>query len=120
MNSGPDDGAARARDLFERAVDRIDADAATRLRQARRQAQAPRAAAPAWRLAVPLGVAAAIAVAFGLLRGMPAAPAPVPAERNMVATDPATPDNIERLLATDDADLYAWLAEAPVATGAPR
>ena len=88
MSSGPDDGAARARDLFERAVDRIDADA--------------------------------IAVAFGLLRGMPAAPAPVPAERNMVATDPATPDNIERLLATDDADLYAWLAEAPVATGAPR
>ena len=45
MSSGPDDGAARARDLFERAVDRIDADAATRLRQARRQAQAPRAAA---------------------------------------------------------------------------
>ena len=122
MSHDPNDGAARARDLFARAAERTDFEAGARLREARRQALSPRIAPPAWRLAVPLGAAAALAVAFGVTRWTPATtPAPVPAEAAIAAIDPATPDEIERLLATDDADLYAWLGDAPVATaGAGR
>ena len=48
--------------------------------------------------------------------GTTVAVAPVPDEAAAPALDPALPDEVERLLDAEDPDIYAWLADAPVAT----
>ena len=124
MSHDPNEGPARARAQFARAAERVDPATAGRLHAARRLAQQPRAAPPAWRFAVPVGAAAALAFAFAI--GIPSpvsspgdttvAVAPVPDEAAAPALDPALPDEVERLLDAEDPDIYAWLADAPVAT----
>lgn len=102
------------RDLFERASAGLDQGMAFRLRRARQQALQPSAPAPARgvRWLVPSGAFAAAALALGVAWWSP--PTPV------VAPDTPLAGNaeIEQLLESDeDPALYAWLADAPVATG---
>ena len=123
MSHDPYVGPARARALFARAVERVDPATARRLQDARRRAQQPREATTAWRFAIPVGAAAALAFASAI--GM-RPPTPVPGDTAVAtatpdaapasAVDPALPDEIERLLDAEDPDIYAWLADAPVAT----
>jgi hypothetical protein len=107
---------AKARALFERSVEQLDEASVRRLRLARRSALAGRAPVPRWR-AWPAGLAAATVLAFGLAWWLPrtrvAAP-PAPLAR---VTAPAAEPADDALLAEgdEDADLYAWLGEAPVA-----
>jgi hypothetical protein len=102
--------------LFEGAVQRLDLGAANRLRQARRGALA--GARPPRRMPWLPGLATAALLVLGLAWWLPrhsAAPAPT------LATIPAAPAEAQAdeaaVLAEDgeDAELYAWLAEAPVA-----
>ena len=111
-----DEGAdASPRALFEHAVQRLDLPAGNRLRLARRAALAGAgtqggAHVIGWRPAL----AAAVVLALGLAWWMPtrfgAAPAPAPAVAATAASDAALIS-----AESDDPDLYAWLAEAPVA-----
>lgn len=103
----------RARALFDRASARVDHNAVNRLRLARREALAPTLPRRrgAW---IPAGAAMAAVLAIGLSWWLP--------ERGTVA-----PTNVAQTQAQDpewavdeDADLYAWLGDAPVATGKPR
>ena len=101
----PAPGPGRA--LFDEAVDGLDGDTARRLRLMRREALAGAHAAPArgW---LPAAAFATALLALGL--GWRIAQAPVAA--------PATPTNVASpvdLAAEEDAALYAWLGEAPVA-----
>lgn len=105
-----------ARDLFERASARVDAGTAARLRQARRealQAQARRGGAMAL---VPAGAFAAAVLALGLAWWLPRQPAPAPA--GAITAAATTDAEIEGLMSEEDPEVYAWLADAPVATGA--
>jgi ferric-dicitrate binding protein FerR (iron transport regulator) len=100
-----------ARELFDRASSRLDQDVASRLRRARRDALA--APAPRSRaMMVPAGAFAAAVLALGLAWWMPPASSPPDLAQDNQATA-----EIDALMADEDADLYAWLAEAPVATG---
>jgi len=103
-----DDKLPAARALFERASANLDPAMANRLRLVRRAAQSP---APRVRAAwVPAGAAMAAFVAVGLAWWLPepaattgaVAGSPMGAPPEWIATD-------------EDADLYAWLGEAPVA-----
>ncbi|KAA2284176.1 hypothetical protein [Arenimonas fontis] len=102
-----------ARALFERASARLDPATAARLREARRAALAgigrPRRSA----LGLPAAAFATTVLALGLAWWWPGRDAGPPA-----AFDPAAPSQaeLEALLVEEDADFYAWLAEAPVAT----
>lgn len=100
--------------LFDAAVQGLDPGAANRLRQARRAALAGpvRARPAAW---LPALAATAVLV-LGLAWWLPrrdAPPAPVASVPTVAAT--ATEDAAELAEDDEDADLYAWLAEAPVA-----
>lgn len=104
--------AGRARQEFEAAVESIDAGTRNRLRLMRREALAePRAPAQSW-LVPSMAVAAAV-LAIGLAWRQPAMP-----------TDPTTPvlaaDEVAQsdFPSEDEAELYAWLGDAPVATPA--
>lgn len=102
------------RDLFERASARVDQGAANRLRLARQDALASR---PRGRLAgglVPAGAFAAAVMALGLAWWMPQRTATAPDGQAITATDA----EIDGLIADEDPELYAWLADAPVATHA--
>jgi hypothetical protein len=104
--------AERARALFERSVAGIDLASANRLRLARRTSFARTPAGPRWWLPLGAGGAAAVLVlglAWWLPASMPAAPAAPP----LMADAGALP-----LPGDADADLYAWLGEAPVAVAA--
>jgi hypothetical protein len=100
----------KARELFERASERVDQGTAFRLQRARISAQQPRPSRPATFL-VPAGAFAAAALALGIAWWSP--------------TPPTVPDTLEvsgipteaevDLLVDEDPELYAWLAEAPVA-----
>lgn len=102
-------GADRFKVLFEDTVSSIDAASANRLRLMRRQALAasePRRARP---LLLPVAAAGAALLALGLawrFQAAPAAPAPAPVADAALALDLPT---------DEDAALYAWLGEAPVA-----
>jgi len=97
-----------ARALFERASTNLDPAMANRLRLARRAAQAP---TPRLRAAwVPAGAAMAAVVAVGLAWWLPEAAVTTPS-----VADTATDAPPEWIASDEDADLYAWLAEAPVA-----
>jgi hypothetical protein len=104
------DAVAGARDLFERASAGLDHGMAFRLRRARQQAQAPvRSQSPSgW---LPAASLSAVVVAFAVGWWLP--------QRQMEPVTPAVSETeeIERLLTgEEDPDLYAWLADAPVAT----
>ena len=110
----PDPQTHAARELFDRASDRLDQGMAFRLRRARMEAQQPRATR-AGRL-LPAGAFAAAVLALGLAwwmprGGTPVAPAP---------GEPIADAELEALVVEEDAELYAWLAEAPVAAPEAR
>jgi hypothetical protein len=100
----------KARELFDRASERIDQGTAFRLQRARVSAQQPRALRPATIL-VPAGAFAAAVLALGIAWWSPA-PTTVPGtiEITGLAAEPEAD-----LLVDEDPELYAWLAEAPVA-----
>lgn len=116
MNSQDDDSAAvrsvasKARREFESAVDAIDAGTGNRLRLMRREALAGTQARDRGWLVPSIAVAAAV-LAIGIAWRQPAVPG-----------DPASPalavDEAAQLgfPSDDEAELYAWLGEAPVAT----
>lgn len=95
------------RQSFEDAVARLDVATANRLRLLRRQALAqPRPARPRW---MPAVAAAGVLLALGLGWRM-AGPSPSP-----TAARAADADLALDLASDEDAALYAWLGEAPVA-----
>ena len=106
----PPDVLATSRELFESAVGQLDTATGNRLRLMRRHAQsAP--AAPAARWLAPTGAAATVLLVVTLAwwqsRGSEPATVPVAAA-------------VERFPSEDEAELYAWLGEAPVATDVAR
>jgi len=112
---------AKARALFERSVQELDDAAVKRLRLARRGALASEGAnAPRWQ-GWPAGLAAAGVLAIGLAWWWPretvAPVAPVAANNAQVEQGTDEPVLAE---ADDDADLYAFLADAPVAADAQQ
>lgn len=112
--SRPDDDLDTARVLFARASDRLDQGMAFRLRRARESAlQARPAAARGWRL--PAGAFAAAVLALGLAWWLPGRPWLVPAD-----PAPLAGEDVEALVVAEDAELYAWLADAPVAAAGDR
>ena len=112
--SRPDDSADTARALFGRASDQLDQGMAFRLRRAREAAlQSRPAPARAW--SVPAGAFAAAVLALGLAWWLPGRPGAAPA-----APDALASEDIEALVVAEDAELYAWLAEAPVAAPGKR
>lgn len=110
--SRPDIPHDTPRALFDRASSRLDQGMAFRLRRAREAAlEAGPAPARGWRL--PAGAFAAAVLALGLAWWMPDRPGtPVP--------EPLAGDEIEALVMAEDAELYAWLADAPVAAPGSR
>lgn len=103
-----------ARDLFERASERLDQGAAFRLRRARHEAQQPRPRRlPAF---VPAGAFAAAVLALGLAWWLPPAGAPALPDTRVAGTDPVPTTELDALLAEEDPEVYLWLADAPVAT----
>jgi hypothetical protein len=117
-----DDGgmATKARDTFERAVRDMPVATANRLRLARRHALAGDAGrAPASRLArwrIPLAAAALLLVGIGYWRPAVAPSATPSVTSGASAPVPAPVPALPLLADEDEADLYAWLAEAPVAS----
>jgi hypothetical protein len=109
----PDPITDRARDLFDRASDGLDQGMAFRLRRARHDAQQPRPVRRALPMFVPAGAFAAAALALGLAWWLPQHAAVAPAADPPVAISTA---ELDALVIEEDAELYAWLAEAPVAT----
>ena len=109
----------RMRELFERSVQELDDAAVKRLRLARRAALAGAAPAQARPLGWTAGLAAACVLVLGLAwwwpQGATAPQAPVAQAAN--APDPEEPVLVE---AGEDAELYAWLSEAPVASEEPE
>lgn len=103
--------ADKARAVFERQSESLDPRTAVRLRQARREAIAPRPMRPAW---LPLGAATAAVLLVGLAWWMPGSHTRGPTG---TAADSALPPDIEGdVLANDtDAEMYSWLGDAPVA-----
>lgn len=114
----PDPMHDAARELFDRASDRLDQGAAFRLRRARHEAQQPRARrVPGL---VPAGAFAAAVLALGIAWWLPGQgpQALLPPD---IAADVAPAAEFDTLLAGEDPELYLWLADAPVAAGAgPR
>lgn len=102
-----------ARDLFDRASDRLDQGAAFRLRRARHEAQQPRRRSlPAF---VPAGAFAAAVLALGVAWWLPSSGTLAP-DAPGLAVNPAPAAEFDTLLAEEDPELYIWLADAPVAT----
>ncbi|WP_374603941.1 hypothetical protein [Arenimonas sp.] len=113
--SRPDPTTDRARDLFDRASDRLDQGTAFRLRRARETALRPAPAALSGRRLWPAGAVAASVMALGLAWWLPRGDLEAPATAALAS------EEVESLVLAEDAELYAWLAEAPVASpGEPR
>lgn len=103
----------KARALFERSVQQLDESSVRRLRLARRStlASAPAPRSRAWPAVAAAVALLALGLGWWLPQHRPAAvpvsgtamPAPALAEEPLPAAD------------DEDADLYAWLGEAPVA-----
>ena len=108
-NQIPVAGGGPARQLFERASARLDIATANRLRLMRRDAQA-RPGPRRGRSFLPMGATAAALLALGLAWWLPG--------KNL--QDSASPVALEAAQAAyigdDDAEVYAWLGDAPVAT----
>lgn len=107
-----------ARALFERASARVDTGTAHRLRRARQEALQARPRSRGIAGLVPAGAFAAAVLALGLAWWMPPRPAGVPANTAAAAAE----TEIDGLMTEEDPELYAWLADAPVAThrGGPQ
>jgi hypothetical protein len=106
----------RARDLFDRASTGLDQGMSFRLRRARHEAQQPRRLPRGGSILVPAGAFAAAVLALGLAWWLPqSSPVAAPAD----AGDVAINAELDALVIEEDPELYAWLADAPVATG-PR
>jgi len=125
MNRDEVEVAGKARAAFEHAVREIPVATANRLRLARRNALAHgagRAASPrAARWGVPLAAAAALVLGLGWWQQSVAPDsAPVVARAARTPAAPVVPvvPSLPMLANDDEADLYDWLAEAPVATDA--
>lgn len=103
--------ADKARQLFERRSEHLDANAASRLRQARRTALAGdiRPLARAW---LPWSAATAAALLLAFAWWLPPQRNPAPA-----GDDSALSASIESdaLANEENSELYAWLGDAPVA-----
>lgn len=99
------------RQLFERAAGRVDQGMAYRLRRAREAALQgqPAAGGRPGRL-LPAGAFAAAVLALGLAWWVPHRPMP---------GEPLASNEIDALVQAEDAELYAWLAEGPVARSQP-
>lgn len=112
--SRPDDKHPAPRELFARASERLDQGMAYRLRRAREAALAPGRDRPrGW--GMPAGAFTAAVLALGLAWWLPGRQGPAPA-----APDALASEEIETLVMAEDAELYAWLAEAPVAAPGGR
>jgi hypothetical protein len=109
-----------ARDLFDRASARVELPDAQRLRRARQQALQSRPRSRIGAGLMPAGAFAAAVLALGLAWWIPQRPAATPAGATTAAT--TTDAEIEGLMTEEDPELYAWLADAPVATdrGGPQ
>lgn len=106
----------RARDLFDRASTGLDQGMAFRLRRARHDAQQPQRLPGRGSILVPAGAFAAAVLALGLAWWLPqSVPAPAPVDAGELAVNA----ELDALVIEEDPELYAWLADAPVATG-PR
>jgi hypothetical protein len=108
IQTSDDPMAKQSRALFDRASAQLDPATVQRLRLMRREALAgTRRNAPyRW---LPLGAAAAALLGIGMTWWLPQRNAIVtPAVSNSSAGDPD-------LLPEDDAEIYDWLGEAPVA-----
>ena len=111
----PDPITDRTRDLFERASDGLDQGMAFRLRRARHEAQQTRPLRRAVPALVPAGAFAAAVHALGLAWWLPQRSVVAPPAAPTVAVSAA---ELDALVIEEDAELYAWLADAPVATAA--
>jgi len=102
------------RDLFDRASARVDQGAAARLQRARQEALASGSGGRLTVRLVPAGAFAAAVLALGLAWWMPPRPATTPdgAAIASIAME------VDGQIADEDPELYAWLADAPVATRA--
>lgn len=116
-----------ARSRFEHAVESLPAATANRLRLARRAAlagKAPAGAARRW--AVPLGAAAALLLGIAWWRQVPVAEPAATVADSAVAqaaasgtmSDSKAVSAVVDLPSEDEADLYAWMADTPVANDA--
>jgi len=105
----PAAGLAESRQLFERSVERIDAATGNRLRLMRRDALAG-ARPPRARWLAPAATAASVILLASLAWWLPTTP------EQVAALPPEVLDSGEAILPGDnDAEMYAWLGEAPVA-----
>lgn len=107
MSQHEHDNPDAARRLFDEAVGGLDADTAKRLRLMRREALAG-AQASSGRRWLPAAAFATALLALGLGWRIARPPAPV----EVAPAEVALPVD---LAAEEDAALYAWLGEAPVA-----
>lgn len=111
------DNVSASRELFERAVHRVDLATGNRLRLMRRDAlsAAPRHQLGPARRWLPVASLASALIVVGLAWWLPRAPEP---------TSAATADPIDvsdaAFPAEDETELYAWLGEAPVAVDPPQ
>jgi hypothetical protein len=113
MNTDPGT-ARRARERFDRAVDGLPAATANRLRLARRAAlAAPTAERTPAAWALPMGAALAVLLGLAWWRQGPAPTAPAAAQAQVPAMPTPSEPQVE-----DDVELYAWLADTPVASDA--
>lgn len=108
--SRPDPTLDRARELFDRASNRLDQGMAFRLRRAREAALRPAPTATVRRF-WPAGAVTASVMALGLAWWLPSQMALQPD-----VAEPLAGTEVEALVMAEDAELYAWLAEAPVAS----
>lgn len=111
MNA-PDPLSQRARQLFEHASERLDADTLRRLRSVRRGvlARAPTASGALPWFPVAAATSLALAVGLGLWLQPPTSTSPPP-------DLPALSNADDAALLDEDPEIYAWLADAPVGKG---
>lgn len=111
---GPPAGLTDSRQLFERSVERIDAATGNRLRLMRRDALAGARRQRA-RWVAPAAAAASVLLLASLAWWLPATP------EQTVALPPGALDGGDAIFPGDnDAEMYAWLGEAPVAVDPAR
>lgn len=106
---GPSAGLTESRELFERSVERLDAGTGNRLRLMRRDALAS-ARRPRASWLAPTAAAVSVLLLASLAWWLPSAP------EQTAALPPEILDGGEAVLQGDiDAQMYAWLGDAPVA-----
>ncbi|MEO7252435.1 MAG: hypothetical protein ABIW30_07505 [Arenimonas sp.] len=103
-------GLSRARELFEHSVQRIDPATATRLRHMRRELlSGPQRTTRPW--LIPAAATMSALLILAMTHWLPAASTSAAPAPETIAVD----DSV--FAADEDAELYAWLGEGPVAVG---